>query len=257
MDLSYVQKASGFMVEKLSRLALPQPLSRLSVQGFANAFGLDMSEAEHPIEHYKTVADLFTRRLKAGARPLARGLAHVADGVLAQAGRLQSTPSGPQLIQAKGVLYSLADLIADKDTAHHYEGGSFLSYYLCPRDYHRVHQPWRGSLVSFRKIPGYLWPVNSWGVKNVPGLFVKNERVVMEFESLEGRFIVVMIGALNVGSIEVLFRPEVGTTVDHGQELGVFHLGSSVVVVYDGEFDVPETISTPQAVKVRSPLEVH
>ena len=252
MDLSYFQKASGFLVEKLSRASLPDPLAHKSVVGFAKAFNIDMSEAEKDLSQYSTIADLFTRNLKPGARPLAQGIVHVADGVLSQAAPLQGE-SEPKLIQTKGIEYSAADLLQSAESAHKYAGGTFMTYYLCPRDYHRVHQPWGGVVTRVQHVPGYLWPVNHWGVSRIKNLFAVNERVVMEFQSPEGQFAVVMVGALNVGKITLQFDPKVGTRVEKGEQLGIFHLGSSVVVLYDRNFDIPP-LQTPHAVKVRSSL---
>lgn len=206
-----------------------------------------MAEAERPLAEYQTLAELFTRRLRLGVRPIATSqLVHPCDSEITQFGAMAG---GTTLIQAKGINYPLAELLKNGALAKKLENGFFVTYYLCPTDYHRVHSPIAGLVTSITYVPGTLWPVNRWSVQAVPGLFTINERLIVEIASEGGSLAVVFVGATNVGKISLSFdstfvtnqRPH-PTQVQHltlkqpvaitkGQELGTFHLGSTVVMV--------------------------
>jgi phosphatidylserine decarboxylase len=245
---NFLSYATGFAV----RLRFPAPIARLLCRSFADAFRLDMSEAEKPLHDYATIEEVFTRRLKPGARQIATPLCSPADGFLARSGPLAD---GRTAIQAKGHDYSVHELVggaldpslADVDFAW------FTTIYLAPHNYHRVHSPWAGRLTKIRSIPGDLWPVNKPFVARIPRLFARNERMVFDFElDGGGRAYAVMVGALNVGRIHTAFAPHLTTNTLHrvtsggaaveatidrpvaaGDELGMFMLGSTVVLVLD------------------------
>ena len=129
-------------------------------------------------DDFETFNHFFTRRLKPGARPLpdaADVLVCPADGTVSQAGPIAEG----QLVQAKGQRYSVADLLGDAGLAARYEGGAFVTIYLSPRDYHRVHVPCESELASATEIPGRLFSVNASSERRVAGLFARNERLVM------------------------------------------------------------------------------
>jgi len=196
---------------------------------------------------YPSFNAFFTRALKPGARPLAGGeqdLVSPVDGTLSQLG----TVRGGQLLQAKGMHYTAAALLADEAAAGRYEGGGFACIYLAPYDYHRIHMPLAGRLTATRYVPGHLFSVSAATSRAVPNLYARNERVVCEFDTELGPLAVAMIGALFVGSIETVFAGEVnpprtrGGLVSHietgvgrqfarGEELGRFNMGSTVVLL--------------------------
>ncbi len=228
------------------------PLTYFTIPVFAKIFKIDLSLAER--RRYISFDDFFTRRLKPGARPIQGSRIHPVDGVLSTKGVIQKG----ELVQAKGWTYSLAEFLGDAELAQAYEGGSYGTYYLCPADYHRVHAPHTGGLASARHIPGLLWPVNQWSVTNIKRLFCLNERVVLNFVSPEGRFTVVMVGATNVGHMTITpdpsivtnrwlwhaptdrtYTPPLATRV--GDEIGIFHLGSTVVCLYEKGFPEIQT----------------
>jgi phosphatidylserine decarboxylase len=233
----------GRMVHK----RLPEPLARHSVAAFAKYYNINMSEAEFPLEHYRSIGELFTRRLKKGARPLAEGILHPADARITEAGQINMQ----MMIQAKGKNYSPGKLLGSEDDAKIYESGSYLTYYLCPTDYHRVHSPLDGKVISTRHIPGELWPVNDWSTNAIENLFGVNERVVVNLETPRGRAALVMVAATNVGNMTIAFdqqiqtreRPEgrkvremtysVPIAIRRGDEVGIFHMGSTVVMLYE------------------------
>ncbi len=233
------------------RIPLPGPGKRALLKGFARFFRINISEAERPIDDYRSFDDFFTRKLKAGSRPIESWLVHPADGRLTEQGRV----AAGQLVQAKGWTYSLAEFLGDADLAALYEGGTFLTYYLCPADYHRVHAPTAGNLETARHIPGLLWPVNQWSVHNVRRLFNLNERVVLNFTTPQGRWSLVMVGATNVGHMTMSMDPSITTNrwmwheptvrqyspplaMTAGDELGIFHLGSTVICVFEAGFNL-------------------
>lgn len=232
----------------LMRIPLPWPLSRLLLPIFAKIFHIRVDEAEKPIGRYRSFDDFFTRKLKPGLRPIQGVHIHPVDGVLSQAGMI----SAGELLQAKGWTYSLEELIGDRELAKDYAGGRFATYYLCPADYHRVHVPLKGHLVSARHIPGLLWPVNEWSVNNIRRLFCLNERVVLNFVGESGKFTLVMVGATNVGHMTITSDPSIITNrwlwhaptdrqyvptlpMNVGDEIGIFHLGSTVICLFESK----------------------
>src|SRR5690606_22162738 len=131
-------------------------------------------------------------------------LASPVDGATGQVGRIRSG----RVLQAKGRWYSIAELIGDALEAERYEGGSFVTLYLSPRDYHRIHAPCDGAIAYARHIPGALLPVNAAAVAHVPDLFPRNERLLCAIDGPLGRVTVVAVGAYNVGRISAAFDPD-------------------------------------------------
>lgn len=228
---------------RFARLEVPV-LSRLSIRLFHLLFPrIDLGEASRKFRtDYASLQDFFTRTLEPGARPIADAqLVSPCDGAFGQSGTIHSST----LIQAKGVPYSLVEFLADSTLASLFEGGCFSTIYLAPWNYHRVHHPLAGRLVRARHLPGDLWPVNRGAVEGIPGVFARNERAWVEIETDHGRAIAVMVGAYNVGSIRLTARPELGRSewgdwipptpipVRAGDELGVFEMGSTVVLILD------------------------
>ncbi len=233
---------------RLVRLRLPPPFRGLLLRWFANRYNLALGDAEYDLRHYKSIGDLFTRRLKPGIRPIGDRWVHPVDGQLTIAGRI----SAGQLIQAKDWTYKVGEFLGDFEAVADFEGGSFFTYYLCPTDYHRVHSPIDGSIFKAEHIPGTLWPVNEWSVTHVPKLFSVNERVVIWIQSAYGPVAVVLVGATNVGEITLSFDKTLVSNrsnkdqrvryydpallISRGEELGVFNMGSTVVVLYPKNF---------------------
>jgi phosphatidylserine decarboxylase len=249
------------------------PLARFAVRRFASAYSLALDEAQRPLAEYRTVRELFTRRLKDGVRPVAPGtLVPVApaDGRIYACGE---APAG-QLIQAKGVDYPLAALLADEELGRMLQGGSYVTIYLSPHDYHRVHSPLSGTVNSLSYVPGDLFPVNPTSAALVRGLFVRNERLVFALDTPLGPCAVVMVGATVVGRLratfdgasangELSFRPRrpvrrlyrPGVPIAKGAELGVFDMGSTVVVCFaPGRAQLSPRLVVGEAVELGSAL---
>ncbi len=245
----------------------PSWWARLTVSWFARHYRIDLNEAELDVSQYKSIGDFFVRRLKPGLRPLANSWAvHPADSEITQAAPIVSG----SLIQAKGLNYLLSEFTQDPEASQKWEGGFFITYYLCPTDYHRVHSPVEGVITDARHIPGDLWPVNSWSTRKIKNLFGVNERVLVEIKTDLGPVGVVFVGATNVGHIELAFdktihgnqealkfRHERYTTpVSRGEELGLFRMGSTVVLLYPPHFrqQVEKNLDLRPLVKVNSAL---
>lgn len=223
----------------------PLPLAKLSTKAFARLVGINMDEAEKPISEYKSIGELFSRRLKKGLRPIRGERVHPCDSRITQSGKIVQGV----LIQAKGIKYTLEEFLPQTPWADTLEGGVFTTYYLSPKDYHRVHAPVKGKICWLKTFPGELWPVNYWSLRNIPGVLAVNERVAIGIETAQGKMILVMVGATNVGSMSFPFDPTVVTnqypfknrrllmdypnpkSIQAGDELGIFNLGSTVVLL--------------------------
>jgi len=227
------------------------PLTRAAIRLFVRAYGVDLDEAAVPDPAaYATFNEFFTRRLREGARTLGNDANDVlcpADGRISQLGSLERG----RLLQAKGLDYALLDLCdGDRALAARFDGGDFLTVYLAPRDYHRVHMPTTGRASALRYVPGALFAVNAATTTALRNLFCRNERCLVSFETERGAFALVMVGALNVGSITLELpaarpfrnRPDSpwsagvthaldGTTLERGAEFGRFNMGSTVILL--------------------------
>jgi phosphatidylserine decarboxylase len=218
---------------------------------FVNRFEVDMSQAQEPdLGRYPSFNAFFTRALRADARPIAGGedvLACPVDGAVSQIGTIEDG----RIFQAKGQDYSLLELLAgDSEHAKLFADGQFATFYLSPRDYHRIHIPIDGQLRAMSHIPGRLFSVSPATVRVVPRLFARNERVVAYFDTAAGPMAVVMVGAIFVASIDTVWAGEVtppaGKTVRRwtydtgdsglrfvkGAEIGRFNMGSTVILLF-------------------------
>jgi phosphatidylserine decarboxylase len=251
----------------LMGLKLPKLLRKPIIGGFASVYNINLMEAERALETYPSIGDFFVRRLKEGARPISEcEIVHPADALISQA---SSIASGA-LIQAKGKTYDIVKFLGSEDYAKKLTRPKFMTYYLCPTDYHRVHSPITAKVKSIQHIPGNLWPVNNWSVERIDELFAINERVVVELEAAVGTMYCVLVGATNVGKMTLSFDPEIisnrsnvkkpiykeyeNVILNKGDELGCFHMGSTVVLVMDEAFAVDVDKYKGQNSKVGSAL---
>ena len=224
-------------VGRLCETPLPPRISRAVAGAYIRAYGVDMQDVDGGT--YRTFDAFFTRPLRNGARRIAdAAVVSPADGQLTASGVIDSASR----ILVKGRPYDVAELVGDPAQAAAFAGGSFAVIYLSPRDYHRVHCPVDGRLTLARGISGDLYPVNSIGENHVPNLFVKNQRVAMTIDSpAVGPVAAVLVGAMIVGKITIsaidanetplgIYRFEPPLDVHRGDEIGMFHLGSTVVL---------------------------
>ncbi len=228
-------------------------LTKAVIDIFVWYYKVDMSEARYPdTAHYKTFNEFFTRPLKEGARVIDGDIATViqpADGAISQAGAIDQS----QIFQAKGRHYSLEALLAgDENRANSFINGQFITTYLAPRDYHRVHMPCDALLTEMVYVPGDLYSVNPLTAQNINNLFARNERVICYFDTEFGPMAQILVGATIVGSIETSWAGTINPTregvirrwryparnesgallLQKGQEMGRFKLGSTVINLF-------------------------
>jgi phosphatidylserine decarboxylase len=215
--------------EALSELRLPRPALDRLIRAWIAAYHVDVAAMAEPVHAYPTLNAFFTRRLRPGLRPIEAAperLPSPADAVLTAFGPIDQRGRMPEI---KGRTYAVADLLAGSMDPAPFVGGRYAVLYLSPRDYHRVHSPVAGRLVAASAIAGATYPVNARGVRVVEGLFATNKRVVFDLDGEAGRVALVMVGATNVGRIGVSAAPG---PIARGDELGVFNLGSTVVLLF-------------------------
>ena len=223
-------------------------LKDMLIRRFAAAYDVDLTEAARGIGEFASFNDFFTRELKPGARPLgdaAQFILSPADGAVSQLGVIEQG----RIFQAKGRHFTAAQLLGgDEAAAARFEGGRFITIYLSPRDYHRVHMPAAGRLQVTTYCPGKLFSVNQTTAEGVDALFARNERLVCRFDGPDGHFASVMVGAMIVAGIDTVWphrftgHAAAPVTEDFsrqahdfaaGDEMGRFYLGSTVVLLFE------------------------
>lgn len=238
-------------IHKLVRIESVR-FKHLLISVFCKIYSVDLNMAEREdIRDYDSFNDFFTRSLKSSALPISEQLiVSPVVGKVSQAGDIKVD----LLYQAKNFYFSLSDLLGNKpDLANEFTNGQFATLYLAPNDYHRVHMPCDGKLISMTYIPGRLFPVNQPSVRTVPNIFSRNERVVCVFETKYGKMLMILVGALFVGSIETIWAGEITPPrLDHiaehvyqddeqielkkGEEMGRFNMGSTVILLFNQDF---------------------
>src|SRR6202050_1901522 len=202
------QHALSRLVLRATRARAPWFKNSL-IKGFLRLYAIDMSEAVQPDPfRYGSFNEFFTRALKPDVRTLAMGPREIAcpvDGTISEAGKID----GVSLLQAKGRHYTLDELLASRGWAKHFEGGAFATIYLAPFNYHRIHMPLHARLRETVYVPGRLFSVNAATASLVPRLFARNERVLTLFDSAFGEFALILVGALNVGSIATVWAGDI------------------------------------------------
>jgi len=244
LPLCFISRAFG----ALTRIPVPRGVLRGIIAWYSAKFGVNTGEYVEPAKGFRTFNEFFTRRLKEGARPVDPSPGTVVSPVDArvdQYGRIDGT----KLIQAKGIGYSVKDLIPS-EVHRRFIDGDFITLYLSPGDYHRIHSPVEGTIEGYQHVPGRLFTVQDFMVKTMPDLFSVNERITTYVGTPAGLAGVCMVGATNVGRISLCYdAPVTNKTfrsrkerlygdgekkpVVKGGELGIFNLGSTVVLVFE------------------------
>lgn len=246
-----------YLIPQHALSVLMHRLTRSEVKWFKNSFirfitakyKVNIDEAaQTDLAFFPSFNAFFTRELRAGVRPIAEGEAVITspvDGVVSQIGNVVQG----QIVQAKGREYSVLELLGgDESLAQQFDQGQFATIYLSPKDYHRIHMPLTGTLRKMIYIPGKLFSVNPRTARTVPKLFARNERVVTVFDTEQGPIVMVLVGAIFVGSMETVwsgqitppygqkiqyweYEGEQAITLQKGEEMGRFNMGSTVVML--------------------------
>ena len=247
----YPKKVGSRLVGWAATCSLPQGWREPLLGRFAAHYNIRLDEAELQLADYPSLQALFTRRLKPGLRPQAEALPGFlnspVDGRIIACGRIEAGLA----IQAKGLPYRVAELLKHDPQAVRFEGGHFLTLYLSPKDYHRIHVPLEGRVSAVSRVEGELWPVNDASTGHVPRLYERNRRASWTAKGsgpCEGLEVAaVLVGATHVGGVVIdphwlggrALARDGGFTVDHlpctaGEDLGTFEFGSTVVLLIGG-----------------------
>lgn len=248
---------------------LQTPLAQPVMAWFARVYGIDMSEAaQSEFSAYNSFNAFFTRALRPGARAIddsPNTVVSPSDGRVSQLGPIEDG----EIFQAKGHSYTAAELLGSEEEAQAYAGGQFITIYLSPRDYHRVHMPLTARLRSTLHVPGRLFSVAPHTVAHVPRLFARNERAVCHFESDKGPIAQVLVGAINVAAIETIWAglitppaawgarevPHRGEiSLQRGDEMGRFNMGSTVILLLPAGATWHSSLKPGDAVKMGQAL---
>ncbi|MGF6712470.1 phosphatidylserine decarboxylase [Luteibacter sp. W1I16] len=232
------------------------PWKNFLIREIVQRYAVDMSQAAQPDPFaYQHFNAFFTRKLKAGAReadPNPLAIVSPADGRISQSGRIRDG----RIFQAKGQEYSAAELLGDEAAAVPFRNGSFVTIYLSPRDYHRVHMPLEGELTGTTHVPGRIFSVAPFAVEAIPRLFARNERLVCHFQGEHGPFVSVMVGAILVSSVATVwdgmaippYASEIirndcrgrNVKLERFAEMARFNMGSTVILLLPEGYTLDE-----------------
>ena len=239
------KSALSNLVGMATRFPAPASMHHAAIRVFARRYQINLDEAEGKIEDYPTLGQFFTRRLKAGARtidPSPDAIVSPVDGAVSQVGKVFCG----DCLQAKGISFPVGKLLGDATEAKGFEDGSFATLYLAPKDYHRIHSPLAGQITGYNYMPGAFWPVNPASVNTTDALFAINERLVTFLDTELGRVAVVAVGATCVSRIHASYDAVLTHTgeparshkyerpipIERGGELGMFEMGSTVILLF-------------------------
>jgi len=264
----YPKKAASGLVGWAAAKELPVSWRSGMLGRFAGHYGVNLAEAERPLQDYRSFQDFFTRRLKPGLRPQAEllpgGVNSPVDARIIAGGRIDRDT----VLQAKGLPYRVSELLKHLPEPERFEGGHYLTLYLSPKDYHRIHVPIQGLVQAVSRVEGELWPVNDASTTHVPRLYERNRRAgwlahgTGPDEGLE--VAAVLVGATHVGGVILDPRWLNGRALptdggfrvpeqpcSPGDDLGTFQFGSTVVLIIGGP-----RAGEWQAVRSEGPVKV-
>ncbi len=242
-----------------------KPIKNFTLKKMIKAFNINMEEAiSKDFDDYEHFNAFFTRELKPGVRPIdpsRDSIISPVDGVVSQIGKIDKD----EILQAKGHHYSIKDLLATSiDTD--YIDGQFITIYLSPKDYHRLHAPMDCEIKQLRHVPGRLFSVADWTTQKIPGLFARNERLINTLHTPYGKVAYVYVGAILVSSIETVCNgvitppyakqvtdliPKGQTQYKKGEEMGRFNMGSTVILLFP-----KDSMAFEPELKAGSPLKL-
>ena len=237
-----ISRVCGYIAD----LHIPSFVLKPLIKLFSKIFGVNLEESEKKISEFRTFNEFFTRRLIKESRPIDQkknSIISPVDGYIGEFG----TINNGKLIQAKGLKYRIDDLLDDQNRTNKYTDGKFITIYLAPQNYHRIHSMMNGEVREFSYIPGDLWTVSPLGLHHVNNLFARNERLTTYIQSKKGECAIVKVGATVVGRIRVNYHNQISNrkgalakrivlekpfNLKKGQEIGQFELGSTVICLF-------------------------
>lgn len=244
---AFVELSGNRVNSHLLRTFTTSRLSKGINRSFTKAYNLNTEEMEKPLHEYKSLHELFTRRLKEGTRPIdadEHALVSPVDGVLAHVGPLNEQSA----FRVKGQDYTLDEMLGSKVKSQLYCGGTFVILYLSPSHYHRIHSPISGRVLERWYLGKKSYPVNQQGLEYGKRPLSKNYRHITEIDVNKKHMAIVKVGALNVNSIEITHHDE---EVTKGAEIGYFTFGSTVILLFEkGLVDLDPQLQCPADVKV-------
>ena len=247
MYKSNIAKGICLLTEKITTLYIPRILRPFILNTFSTIFGVNLNEVENPISTYTSINKFFTRGLKKDCRtidPLDTSLTSPVDGKTLIFDNFKNNT----LIQAKGINFSVNDLLSH-DLSSHFQDGQFITVYLSPKDCHRIFSPCDGEIIGYSYVPGALYPVRSPYIENLDGLYIKNERVTTFIQTPFGKIALVKVAAMNVSSISLEYDKTFNQSSDKqtspnktfsapisikkGEWISTFNLGSTIVLLLE------------------------
>ncbi|MCP8967201.1 phosphatidylserine decarboxylase [Ectobacillus ponti] len=242
-----IELTNGRFTSYLLRKFAQSRLSRAIIPSYARVFKIQQGEMEKELHEYRTLHELFTRRLKEGRRPIEQSadiIISPVDGVFADAGPITED----KVFHVKGKNYSVADMLGSQEKAGTYKGGTYVILYLSPSHYHRIHSPVSGRVLRRYTLGRKSYPVNELGLKYGKDTLSKNYRSITEVDSAGKHTAIVKVGAMFVNSIELLHRND---ELQKGEEMAYFTFGSTVVLLFErGMAEVDAGLKPGQGVVV-------
>lgn len=266
---NFISKMFGIF----SGMRLPRFMMIPILKAFARTYKINLDEAELELQEYNSLNQFFTRALRAEARIIdsaENAIVSPVDARITAFGDIQET----SLIQAKGIDYSVAELIGSEKYAPYFFNGKYITFYLSPQDYHRIHSPFFGKILGYYYEPGKLFPVNDLAVLNIQSLFPKNERLITFLQTEYGKIAIVKVGASNVGKIRVTYDNKIVTNswirfskemeyknvsiyIKKGGELGRFEMGSTVILLFEKDMiEFLDSIQIGQKIQYGTPIAI-
>lgn len=226
--------------------------SRALIPKFAKSYGIRVEDAEKALHEYRTLNEFFTRRLKAGLRPLDAhpdALLSPVDSLITGMGPIQAGT----MLNVKGQDYTVEELLNRSPRTFNYRNGFFFVLYLSPTDYHRIHSPVTGTIVEKEHVKGKVYPVNDFGLRQMKRVLSRNERLITYIDRDGGEIAVVKVGAMNVSSIR--YTEPLPDRIERGADLAYFEFGSTVVLLTEnGTFEPRSDLAVGSKVKMGESL---
>lgn len=214
------------------------PASRRFIPRFARMYGIAVQEAEKQLHEYRTLNEFFTRRLKAGSRPIdtdPNALVSPVDALVTGCGPIKQGT----ILNVKGQDYTIEELLNLSPRMENYKNGYYMVLYLSPTDYHRIHTPIAGTIVEREHVEGKVYPVNDFGLRHMRRVLSRNERLITYMRHASAETAIVKVGAMNVSSIQ--YVQPLRDKMEKGDDLAYFEFGSTVVLLTEDDSFKPRT----------------